>query len=422
MHQPKNILYAQSGGATSVINITAIALLSEARKHPQWMTNLYAADGGITGVLNEKIYDLTDIPEQDLHSIANAPGAYFGTCRYKLKNADVDPSEYQRIYEIFKAHGIGYFFYNGGNDSQDTSAKIARYCAGQGLDVCCIGIPKTIDNDLMHTDTSPGFGSAAKYLAVSLSEMGADLISICGTSTKVLILEAMGRDTGWLAGSGILIKDTPTAAPHITLVPERPFVEQPFLKRVEAWVKDLGYCIIVTSEGIRDEHGDYLQASRTVIDEFGHRQLGGVGIYLAQRIKEELDYKYQLAIPSYMQRAAKHLISIADHAMAQEVGVQAVRFARQGRRSIMVTIERLSDSPFRWQVGEVPLERVANHKKPLPANFLTEDGYALTEEARAYYLPLVQGEKYPRYTNGLPTKPTLIRKRLPKKLAPFTAS
>ena len=422
MTQPKNILYAQSGGATSVINITAIALLSEARKHPRVMKHLYAADGGITGVLNEELYDVTNISERDLLSIANAPGAYFGTCRYKLKEIAEDASEYQRIYEIFKAHAIGYFFYNGGNDSQDTSAKIAKYCAQRGLEVCCIGIPKTIDNDLTHTDTSPGFGSAAKYLAVSLSEASADLISICGTSTKVFILEAMGRDTGWLAGSGILLKNEPTDYPHITLVPERPFVEEAFLKQVDTWVKELGYCVIVTSEGIRDANGDYLQASRTVIDKFGHQQLGGVGIYLAHRIKEKLNYKYQLAIPSYMQRAAKHLISVVDHEMAQQVGEQALRFALQGKRSIMVTIERLSNVPFRWRVGEVALERVANHKKPLPSNFLGEDGFTLSEEARAYYLPLVRGERYPTYKDGLPAKPTLIKQRLKKKLAPIAAS
>ena len=418
---PSNILYAQSGGATAVINVTAAALLGEARKHPEHIKNTYAAAGGITGVLNEELYDVTRVPETDLRSVANVPGAFFGTCRYKLQDAAENDNEYRRIYEVFKEHNIGYFFYNGGNDSQDTSNKIARYCEQRGMEVCCIGIPKTIDNDLIHTDTSPGFGSAAKYLAVSLLETSADVISICGTSTKVFIMETMGRDSGWLAGSGVLIKKQEEDPPHITLVPERPLQMSEFLNKVDTWVKKIGYCVIVTSEGLRDPNGNYLHASQTVSDDFGHQQLGGVGIVLAQNIKSTLGYKYQLAIPCYMQRAAGHLVSNTDYEMAQRVGTRAVQLALEGKKSVMVTIERLSNTPFRWETGYVSLDRIANYKKTLPDDYLTADGYNMSAEAYAYYAPLIRGEQYPAYQkNGIPAASTLSKQHTKKQLPAFS--
>lgn len=416
----KNLLYAQSGGATSVINVTAKALIETAQKHPDKIAKIYASDSGITGVLTEELFDITHSSPQDLTSITNVPGAFFGTCRYQLKDLKDDNSEYQRIYEVFKAHNIGYFFYNGGNDSQDTSNKIANWCRRKGLDVCCLGIPKTVDNDLPYTDNCPGFGSVAKFLAVSLAEVSADLISICKSSTKVFILETMGRDTGWLAGSTSLIKKKEEDPPHFILLPEHPFRAADFLAKVDLCVKRLGYCIIVTSEGLKDEKGDYLSASRVSMDDFGHYQLGGTAPVIAALIKKELNHKYHWAVPDYIQRAAKHLVSKVDYEQAAAVGQKGVEFALNGEKSVMVTIERVSSSPYQWKVGKTPLHLVANQQKNVPAEFFQPGNYSLNEEARSYYLPLIQGEVYPEYHQGLIRPASLIKHSVPPQLPRFS--
>ncbi len=415
----KNLLYAQSGGATSVINVTAKSLIETAQQHPDKIAKIYASDSGITGVLNEELFDITHSSQPDLGSITNVPGAFFGTCRYRLKDPKEDSREYQRIYEVLKAHNIGYFFYNGGNDSQDTSNKIANWCHQRGLDVHCLGIPKTVDNDLPHTDNCPGFGSVAKFLAVSLAEVSADLRSICKSSTKVFILETMGRDTGWLAGSTSLIKKREEDPPHMILLPEYPFRAADFLAKVDEYVKRLGYCIIVASEGIKDDKGDYLSASRISMDDFGHYQLGGTAPVIAALIKQKLGYKYHWAVPDYMQRAAKHLVSKVDYEQAAAVGKKGVEFALEGERSIMVTIERISSSPYKWQVGKVPLHLVANQQKNLPDEFCQPSKYSLNEAARNYYLPLIQGEVYPEYCDGLVRPASLAKKLVSPKLPQF---
>ena len=416
----KNILYAQSGGATSVINVTAKALIKAAQQYPDKIERIYASDGGITGVLTENLFDVTDSSAAELDSITNVPGAFFGTCRYKLQDPHKDEREFQRIYEVFKNHNIGYFFYNGGNDSQDTSHKISDWCRGKGMEVRCLGIPKTIDNDLAHTDNCPGFGSVAKFLAVSLFEISADLISICSSSTKVFVLETMGRDTGWLAGATSLIKRRKEDPPHLILLPEYPLRKRDLLNKVNQYVKRLGYCVIVASEGLRDETGDYLSASNVVIDDFGHHQLGGAAPILAGMIKKELGYKYHWAVPDYMQRAAKHLVSRVDYEQAAAVGEQGVHYAVAGEDSIMTCIERLHSTPYKWRVGKVPLQAVANKQKRLPAEFINPAEYSLTAAAREYYLPLIQGEVYPKYEQGLIPPASLIKRPVARTLADFS--
>ena len=416
----KNVLYAQSGGATSVINVTAKSLIRTAQQYPNKIERIYASDSGITGVLTENLFDVTASTPQELDSITNVPGAFFGTCRYKLQDPRADEREFQRIYEVFKNHNIGYFFYNGGNDSQDTSYKIADWCRNKGMEVRCLGIPKTIDNDLPHTDNCPGFGSVAKFLAVTLFEISADLISICSSSTKVFVLETMGRDTGWLAGATSLIKRRKEDPPHLILLPEYPLRRKDFLNQVDQYVKQLGYCVVVVSEGVKNEAGDYLSASNVVIDDFGHHQLGGTAPVLAGLIKKELGYKYHWAVPDYMQRAAKHLVSRVDYEQAAAVGEKGVQYAMEGESSIMTSIERLNSSPYKWKVGKVPLQVVANKQKNLPPEFINPAEYSLTAAARDYYLPLIQGEVYPQYEQGLIPPASLIKRRVARKLADFS--
>ena len=416
----KNIIYAQSGGATSVINVTAQALISTAQKHPNKIGKIYASDRGITGILEESFFDVTACTSQELESIANVPGAFFGTCRYKLKDPNKDDREYQRIFEIFKAYDIGYFFYNGGNDSQDTSHKIAKWCHDKGLDIHCLGIPKTIDNDLAHTDTCPGFGSVAKFLAVSLAEISADLRSICGSSTKVFILETMGRNAGWIAGATSLIKQRAEDPPHLILVPEHPLETKHFLSTVDKCVKNVGYCVIVASEGLKREDGNYLSASGVVVDDFGHHQLGGTAPVLANMIKQHLGYKYHWAVPDYMQRAARHLVSQVDYEQAHAVGEYGVRYAMEGLKGVMTTVQRVSSFPYKWEIGTADLKKVANTQRTLPDDYMDAAHYAMTAAARDYYLPLIQGESYPHYEQGLTRAASLTKKPIKPRLAPFS--
>lgn len=415
----KNIIYAQSGGATAVINVTARAVIEEARYHPQTVDRIYAASGGITGILTEKIFDLTDSNYEDVWSIENEPGAFFGTCRYKLDTPEKNPSQYDRIVSIFKEYNIGYFFYNGGNDSQDTTNRIAEWCSKSGIDVQCIGIPKTVDNDLAGTDSCPGFGSVAKYIATATAEVTADLLSICGSSTKVFVLETMGRDAGWIAAAAGLVKKDEYDSPQIILLPEVAFDKADFLKRVRYCVENIGYCFIVASEGIKDQNNNYLTASTVVVDSFGHQQLGGVAPALANMIKQELGYKYHWAVPDYLQRASKHIVSETDYLQAEAVGKHAVELAMDGKREIMVGVKRVSEDPYRWEICTTPLAQVANSIKAMPANYFDAKTSCLTAEGFTYYSPLIRGEKYPKYANGLMQKTTLIKKEVDPRLPPY---
>lgn len=394
----KNAIYAQSGGVTAVINASACGLIETARLHPQKIGKVFAAKNGIIGALQEELIDTSLEDDAAIAKLMHTPSGAFGSCRYKLKD---NGEEFTRLLQVFKAHNIGYFFYNGGGDSQDTANKVANKSIEMGFPVTCIGIPKTVDNDLPYTDTCPGFGSVAKYVAVSTREAGYDVASMSASSTKVFILEVMGRHAGWIAASsGLAGKDT-SEPPHIILFPEIPFDKKQFLQRVAACEAAYGYCVIVVSEGIRDEQGQFL-SDMGLRDAFGHAQLGGVAPVIAQLIKSELNLKYHWAVADYLQRAARHIASSVDVEQAYALGKAAVELALSGQNAIMPIIVREQDSPYRWSISHVPLADVANQEKAMPRAFISEDGMGITAACRRYLTPLIQGEAYPPYINGLP--------------------
>lgn len=411
----RNAFYAQSGGVTAVINATACGVIETARKYRNQIGTLYAGQDGILGALYENLIDTSKEPAAAIKALRYTPAGAFGSCRYKLKSLEQNRAEYERLIEVFQAHDIGYFFYNGGGDSQDTAHKVSQLSAELNYPLTCIGIPKTVDNDLMITDNCPGFGSVAKYVAVSIREAGLDVASMAATSTKVFILEVMGRHTGWIAAAGGLAAEKTGQAPHIILFPEIIFEPEKFLERVKYNVEKFGYCAIVASEGIRDKEGKFLSETG-LRDAFGHSQLGGVAPMLAQLIKQNLNYKYHWAVADYLQRAARHIASKVDVEQAYALGKAAVEFAMKGKNAVMPTIVRKSNKPYRWTIGETPLAEVANKEKTVPRNFITPDGFHITQAGRNYLLPLIQGEDYPPYKNGLPQYVTLKNKLAKKKL------
>ncbi len=396
-----NAFYAQSGGVTAVINATACGVIETARKYPNKIANVYAGRNGIIGALTEDMIDTGKESAATIAALMHTPGGAFGSARYKLKGIDENRAEYERLIEVFKAHDIAYFFYNGGNDSMDTAHKVSQISQSMGFPVTCLGVPKTVDNDLPVTDTCPGFGSVAKYVAVSTQEAAMDVLSMAKTSTKVFILEVMGRHAGWIAAAGGLAGQKPGDAPHIILFPEIPFKKREFLKRVDDCVKKYEYCVIVVSEGAAFEDGTFLAEAGTR-DAFGHAQLGGVAPVVANMVREELGYKYHYAIADYLQRSARHIASDVDVKQAYAVGKAAVQFALQGKTAVMPVIKRLSDKPYRWKIESAPLGRIANKEKKLPRRYISKDGFGITEAARRYLEPLIKGENYPPYINGLP--------------------
>lgn len=410
----KNILYAQSGGPTAVINASACGVIETARKQ---MSNakIFAAKNGIIGVLNEELIDTSLESAEDIAALKHTPASAFGSCRYKLKKMEQDDKEYRRLIEVFKAHDIGYFFYNGGGDSQDTAHKVAELSIKMNYPMICIGIPKTIDNDLPITDSCPGFGSVAKYVAVSTAEAALDVKSMAASSTKVFILEVMGRHAGWIAAASGLIKNKAGDPPHLILFPEIPFEEEKFLVEVEVAVDQFGYCVIVASEGIRKKNGEFIQQSG-LSDAFGHSQLGGVAPTLAECIKKNLGYKYHWAVADYLQRAAAHIASKTDVDQAYDLGKAAVEYALKGENNIMLTIVRESSKPYRWKIGTAKLAAVANVEAKMPLDFISKNGFGITEKCREHMLPLIQGESYPPYKNGLPEYVVLKNKLAEKKL------
>ncbi|MDP1574631.1 MAG: 6-phosphofructokinase [Coxiellaceae bacterium] len=396
----KNILYAQSGGPTAVINASACGLIETARKlMPD--AKVFAGKNGIIGVLNDELIDTTLESNEQIALLKHTPASAFGSCRYKLKKIEQDDSEYRQLIEVFKKHDIGYFFYNGGGDSQDTAHKVSQLSEKMGYPMICIGIPKTIDNDLPITDSCPGFGSVAKYVAVSTMEAALDVKSMAASSTKVFILEVMGRHAGWIAAAAGLIKKQAGDPPHLILFPEIAFNEAAFLVEVGAAVDEYGYCVIVASEGIRNEKGEFIQKSG-ISDAFGHAQLGGVAPTLAECIKSNLGYKYHWAVSDYLQRAAAHIASKTDVEQAYALGKAAIEFALKGENSIMLTIKRESTTPYRWSVGTAKLADVANIEAKMPRDFISQNGFGITEKCREHLLPLIQGESYPEYKDGLP--------------------
>ena len=413
----KNAIYAQSGGVTSVINATACAVIETARKSRN-INKVYAGKNGVLGILKEELIDTSNEELKEIKKLMHTPGGTFGSCRHKLKDSNENKREYERLIEVFKAHDVGYFFYNGGGDSQDTTNKIAQYTKEAGFPVTCIGIPKTIDNDLPFTDNCPGFGSVAKYIATSTREAALDVKSMSQSSTKVFIFEVMGRHAGWLAASSGLAKSKGNSAPHIILLPEVPFNENKFLKKVKEVVKKEDYCVIVVSEGTKYKNGEFLADAGTV-DSFGHKQLGGVAPRVAALINTKLGYKYHWAVSDYLQRSARHLSSQVDLDQAYAVGKAAVEFASLGENAIMPIIVRKKSKPYTWEIGKVELSEVANIEKKMPENFITEDGFGITASCKNYLSPLIQGEARVPFTDGVIRTAHLKNKLLRKKLKAF---
>ena len=386
----KNAFYAQSGGVTSVINASASAVISEAKKSAK-IGKVYAGKNGILGALREELIDTSKESKKFIESLKYRPGGVFGSCRYKLKSIEENLKEYKRLIDVFKAHDIGYFFYNGGNDSADTALKISQISNKLNYPLQCIAIPKTVDNDLAVTDSCPGFGSVAKYVVTSTIEAALDVESMHESSTKVFILEVMGRHAGWIAGSSCLAQNSHPGAPHIILLPEVSFNQRRFLSKVRDTVKKNGFCVIVASEGIKDSKGKFIAESGSK-DAFGHSQLGGVAPRLAELVNSKLKLKNHWAVADYLQRSASHLSSGVDRAQAYEVGKKAVQFAVNGQNGVMPVIKRKSSKPYRWEIISAPLTKIANVEKKLPAGFITKDGFGMTKRARSYFQPLIEGK------------------------------
>ena len=409
------MFYAQSGGVTAVINATACGVIETARRSRR-IGKVLAGRNGIIGALNEELIDTSKESARTIAGLRHTPSGAFGSCRYKLKSIEENKAEYLRLIDVFRAHDIGYFFYNGGGDSQDTAHKVSQLSTELGYPITCIGIPKTVDNDLPVTDTCPGFGSVAKYVAVSTMEAGLDVASMAESSTKIFVLEVMGRHAGWIAAAAGLAKTDAGSPPHIILFPEIDFDQKRFLKKVKQTVDRHGFCVIVASEGAQYADGTFV-ADAGAKDAFGHTQLGGVAPTLVDMIKAAHGYKCHWSVADYPQRAARHIASSTDVEQAYAVGAAAVRFALEGKNAVMPVIRRKSSSPYRWDITEAPLASVANVEKMMPRSFITRDGYAITGAARDYLSPLIRGEDYPPYQAGLPKyvrlKNQLVRKKLP---------
>ncbi|MFO1325461.1 MAG: 6-phosphofructokinase [Burkholderiales bacterium] len=412
----RNAFYAQSGGVTAVINASAAGVIETARKHRDRIGKVYAGRNGIIGALTEDLIDTSRESARAIHSLRYTPAGAFGSCRYKLKGLDENRAQYERLIDVFRAHDIGYFFYNGGNDSADTCLKVSQIAGKLGYPLAAIHVPKTVDNDLAVTDNCPGFGSVAKYVATSMREAAFDVASMAKTSTKIFVLEVMGRHAGWITAAVGMADDAATPIPLVLLFPEIPFDEAAFLAQVDAKVAASGYCCIGVSEGLSDAAGRLLAEAGTK-DAFGHAQLGGVGPLIASLVKDKRAYKYHWAVADYLQRAARHLASKTDVLQSYAVGKAAVEMAIKGRNAVMPAITRVSDKPYRWKITEAPLTQVANVEKMLPRDFITKDGYGITAKARAYLGPLMKGEDPPPFRDGLPQYTRLKNVPVAKKLA-----
>ncbi len=412
----KNAFYAQSGGVTSVINASAAGVIETARQHKDKIGKVFAGRNGIIGALTEDLIDTDLESAEDIAALKNTPSGGFGSCRFKLKSLEDNKREYERLIEVFKAHNIGYFFYNGGGDSADTCFKVSQLSEKMGYPVQAIHVPKTVDNDLPITDNCPGFGSVAKYIAVSTLEASFDVRSMAATSTKIFVIEVMGRHAGWIAAAGALVEDQ--NIPVLTLFPEVEFDKDKFLAAVDAKVKEHDFCTIVVSEGCHWPDGTFL-AEQGTRDSFGHAQLGGAAPVVANMIKEALGYKFHWAVADYLQRAARHLASESDVDQAYALGQAAVEKALEGKNSIMPTVVRESSSPYKWSIGEAPLSEVANVEKMMPMDFISDDGYGITDKCKEYLYPLIQGEAYPPYENGMPKYVTMKGISVEQKLEKF---
>ncbi len=413
-----NLFYAQSGGVTAVINTTACGVIQAAREHGDVIGKVFAGRNGILGALHEDLIDTSLESDAAIAALRHTPGGAFGSCRYKLKGLDESRAQYERLIEGFRAHDIRYLLYNGGNDSMDTAWKVSQIAEKLHYPLTCVGIPKTVDNDLVETDNCPGFGSVAKYVAVSMMEAGLDVASMARTSTKIFVMEVMGRHAGWITAAAGLAARTPAEAPHILLFPEIPFDEAAFLARVDACVREHDFCAIAVSEGLRGADGKLLAESGTR-DAFGHAQLGGVGQQVAELIKAKLGHKYHWALPDYLQRSGRHIASGTDAQQAYALGRRAVELAIEGRNAVMPAIVRVSDAPYAWKIDVAQLQDVANREKMMPRHFISDDGFGITDACRKYLQPLIEGEDYPPYVNGLPAYVSLKNESVPRTLPPF---
>jgi 6-phosphofructokinase len=416
--KPMNAFYAQSGGVTAVINASACGVIETARKHKNKIGTVYAGRNGIIGALTEDLIDTSKESATAIKALRHTPSGAFGSCRYKLKSLEANKREYERLIEVFKAHNIGYFFYNGGGDSADTCLKVSQLGESMGYPIKAVHVPKTVDNDLPITDNCPGFGSVAKYIAVSTREASFDVASMAKTSTKVFILEVMGRHAGWIAAAGGLASTKDTEIPIVILFPEIAFDKDKFLAKVDAAVKKFGYCTVVVSEGVKSPDGKFL-ADQGLRDAFGHAQLGGVAPVVASIIKEGLGLKYHWGVADYLQRAARHIASKADVEQAYATGKAAVELAIKGHNSVMPTVVRKSSKPYKWTIGMAPLSKVANVEKMMPTDYITADGFGITAKCRTYLEPLIKGEDYPPYKDGMPQYVRLKNVAVKKKLGEF---
>lgn len=417
MAKKKNAFYAQSGGVTAVINASACGVIETARKYPDLIGKVYAGRNGIIGALTEDLIDTSRESDAAIAALRSTPSGAFGSCRYKLKSLEANQREYERLIEVFKAHDIGYFFYNGGGDSADTCFKVSQLSEKMGYPVQAIHVPKTVDNDLPITDNCPGFGSVAKYIAVSTLEASFDVRSMAKTSTRIFVIEVMGRHAGWIAAAGGLVEDF--GIPVVVLFPEIEFDPQKFLAKVDDNVKRHGYCTVVVSEGCHYPDGKFI-AEQGVRDAFGHAQLGGAAPVVANMIKEALGHRFHWAVADYLQRAARHIASKTDVKQAYQLGKAAVELALKGKNSVMPTVVRVSDEPYKYRIGHAELKDVANVEKFMPMDFISKDGFGITEKCKRYLRPLIQGEDYPAYADGLPVYVTLKNVAVPKKLSEFT--
>ena len=411
-----NAFYAQSGGVTAVINASACGVIQTARANKGRIGKVFAGRNGIIGALTEDLIDTGKESAAAIEGLRYTPSGAFGSCRYKLKSLEANRREYERLIEVFKAHGIGYFFYNGGGDSADTCFKISQLSSAMGYPLQAIHVPKTVDNDLPITDCCPGFGSVAKYVAVSTLEASFDVRSMCKTSTKVFVVEVMGRHAGWIAAAGGLVEDH--GIPVVILFPEIEFDRAKFIARVDTLVKKHGYCTVVVSEGCHNPDGSFL-AEQGTRDAFGHAQLGGAAPVVAGIVKDALGVKFHWAVADYLQRAARHVASKTDVKQAFELGKRAVELALKGHNAVMPTIERISDAPYKYRIGVAPLAQVANVEKFMPRDFITADGFGITAKCKRYLTPLIQGEDPPKYKGGLPVYTTLKNVAVAKKLPAF---
>ncbi len=417
----KNAFYAQSGGVTAVINASACGVMEAARKHKAKIGKVYAGRNGIIGALTEDLIDTSKESAAAIKALRTTPSGAFGSCRYKLKSLEQNRREYERLIEVFKAHNIGYFFYNGGGDSADTCLKVSQLSETMGYPIVAVHVPKTVDNDLPITDNCPGFGSVAKYIAVSTREASFDVASMAKTSTKVFVLEVMGRHAGWIAAAGGMASSKDTPIPIVILFPEIAFDRAKFLARVDELVKQHGYCSVVVSEGVHDADGKFL-SDQGLRDAFGHAQLGGAAPVIAAMVKGELKLKYHWAVADYLQRAARHIASKSDVEQAYATGKAAVEYALKGHNAVMPAIKRVSNKPYKWKIEMAPLAKVANVEKMMPRDFITEDGFGITQKCRDYLAPLIKGEDYPAYKDGLPVYVRMKNVAVAKKLAAFEMS